>query len=98
MTLHVQPRRDWARTPVPCAAPIRRCARSLAVHAPVEEQIPPGLEGDYDWSKFGLGEMLVFEKYPESTFAETLEFARRWGLDKNVRADTYMELAAPVSL
>src|SRR5881397_1888871 len=63
-----------------------------------KNNIPPGLEGDYDWSKFGLGEVLVFEKYPESTFAETLEFARRWGLDKNVRADTYKELAAPVSL
>jgi hypothetical protein len=24
-----------------------------------KNKIPPGLEGDYDWSKFGLGEMLV---------------------------------------
>jgi NitT/TauT family transport system substrate-binding protein len=62
------------------------------------KNIPPGLEGDHDWSKFGLGEMLVFERYPEETFAETMEFARRWGLDKNVREETYAELAAPASL
>jgi NitT/TauT family transport system substrate-binding protein len=63
-----------------------------------KNNIPPGLEGDYDWSKFGLGEMLVFERYPEETFTTTLDFARRWGLDKNVRADTYEALAAPASL
>jgi ABC-type nitrate/sulfonate/bicarbonate transport system substrate-binding protein len=62
------------------------------------KNIPPGLEGEYDWSSFGLGEMLVFERYPEETFAETMEFARRWGLDKNVRAGTYGELAAPASM
>jgi NitT/TauT family transport system substrate-binding protein len=63
-----------------------------------KNNLPPGLEGDYDWSKFGLGELLVFDRYPEETFAETMSFARRWGLDKNVRTDTYMELAAPASL
>ena len=63
-----------------------------------KKNIPPGLEGEYDWSKFGLGEMLVFERYPESTFDETMDFARRWGLDKNVRVDAYAELAAPASL
>jgi hypothetical protein len=63
-----------------------------------KNNLPPGLEGDYDWSKFGLGEMLVFERYPEETFAETMDFAHRWGLDTNVRVDTYKELAAPASL
>jgi hypothetical protein len=63
-----------------------------------KNNIPPGLEGDHDWSKFGLGEMLVFERYPEETFDETMSFAHRWGLDKNVRTDTYQELAAPASL
>ncbi|HET7419197.1 MAG TPA: hypothetical protein VFL27_02320 [Candidatus Dormibacteraeota bacterium] len=63
-----------------------------------KKNLPPGLEGDYDWSKFGLGELLVFERYPEETFDQTLEFARRWGLDKNVRADRYAELAAPAAL
>lgn len=63
-----------------------------------KHNLPPGLEGDYDWSKFGLGEMLVFERYPEETFDEAMAFARRWGLDKNVRTDTYQELAAAASL
>lgn len=63
-----------------------------------KRNLPPGLEGEYDWSKFGLGEMLVFERYPEETFEETMGFARRWGLDKNVRTDDYAELAAPASL
>lgn len=63
-----------------------------------KNNLPPGLEGEYDWSKFGLGEMLVFERYPEETFDEAMSFARRWGLDKNVRADTYQELVATASL
>jgi hypothetical protein len=63
-----------------------------------KNNVPPGLEGEYDWSKFGLGELLVFEQYPEETFVETMDFARRWGLDKNMSADTYVELAAPASL
>lgn len=63
-----------------------------------EKNIPPGLEGEYDWSKFGLGELLIFQRYPEETFAETMDFARRWGLDTNVRTDSYGELAAPASL
>jgi hypothetical protein len=46
---------------------------------------------EHDWSRFGLGELLVFERYPESTYEETLAFARRWGLDKNV---TNREFAA----
>ncbi|HKC18809.1 MAG TPA: hypothetical protein VKE27_04185 [Candidatus Dormibacteraeota bacterium] len=63
-----------------------------------KKNLPPGLEGEYDWSKFGLGEVLVFERYPEETFAEAMDFAHRWGLDQNVRVDTYRELAAPASL
>ena len=63
-----------------------------------KKNIPPAIEGDYDWSKFGLGEMLVFERYPEETFDQTMQFARRWGLDKNVREDSYSELAAPAAL
>ena len=63
-----------------------------------KKNLPPGLEGEYDWSKFGLGEMLVFERYPEETFTETMDFAHRWGLDSNVREDSYTELAARASL
>jgi NitT/TauT family transport system substrate-binding protein len=73
--------------------------RDPAKYMPLwKNNLPPGLEGEYDWSRFGLGELLVFERYPEETFEETMSFARRWGLDTNVRADTYAELAAPASL
>jgi hypothetical protein len=59
-----------------------------------KHNLPPGLAGDHDWSRFGRGEMLVFQHYPEETFLETLQFARRWGLDRNVKEETYSELAA----
>jgi hypothetical protein len=63
-----------------------------------KNNLPPGLKGDYDWSKFGLGELLVFERYPEETYTETMEFAHRWGLDRDVRNDAYSELTAPASI
>ncbi len=59
--------------------------------------MPPELRGDHDYSTFGLGELLVFERYPEDTFAETVAFAHRWGLDGDMVARGYAELAAPVS-
>jgi hypothetical protein len=55
--------------------------------------IPPGLEGKYDYSRFGLGELLVFEPYPVGVFEETVAFARRWGLDGNMRDDSFSALA-----
>lgn len=63
-----------------------------------KNNLPPALGGQYDWSKFGLGEMLVFERYPEETFSETVEFARRWGLDRNMRDENYAALAATPAL
>jgi NitT/TauT family transport system substrate-binding protein len=60
--------------------------------------VPPALAGDYDYSRFGAGELLVFERYPEDTFAESVAFARRWGLDRNMQEDRYSALAAPVGL
>jgi hypothetical protein len=63
-----------------------------------KRNLPPALVGDFDWSKFGLGELLVFERYPETTFTETVAFARRWGLDQNMREEAYAALAAPTSL
>ena len=58
--------------------------------------IPPGLAGDYDYTTFGPGEQLVFEPYTEEMFREALAFARRWGLDSQVREDRYAHLLAPV--
>jgi len=63
-----------------------------------ENNLPPRLRGDYDWSSFGLGELLVFERYPEETFTETVEFARRWGLDRNMSTANYAALATAPSL
>jgi ABC-type nitrate/sulfonate/bicarbonate transport system substrate-binding protein len=57
--------------------------------------VPPALAGDYDYATFGLGEKLVFEPYTEAMFREAMAFARRWGLDANVREDRYAHLLAP---
>ncbi len=46
----------------------------------------------------GLGELLFFEPYGESQFEATLQFARKWGLDKNIRDESYENLIAPVSV
>lgn len=62
-----------------------------------KRNLPPGLAGSHDWSKFGLGEVLVFERYPEETFHEAVDFARRWGLDQNMRESSFEALAAPSS-
>jgi len=55
--------------------------------------IAPGLEGQYDYTKFGLGELLVFERYPEDIFEATVAFARSWGLDREMREDSFNALA-----
>jgi hypothetical protein len=62
-----------------------------------QRNLPPDLAGSHDWSKFGLGEVLVFERYPEETFNEAVDFARRWGLDQNMRESSFEALAAPSS-
>ena len=56
--------------------------------------LPPALAGEYDWARFGLGEMLVFSHYPEETFLETVAFANRWGLDREMTESSYSGLAA----
>ncbi len=62
-----------------------------------ERNVRPTLAGDYDYTKFGLGELLVFERYPEQTFEESVAFARRWGLDRSMRESSYAALAAPLA-
>jgi NitT/TauT family transport system substrate-binding protein len=57
--------------------------------------IPAHLAGDYDYAHFGLGELLVFEPYPRDTYGETVAFARRWGLDRNMREDSFEALSTP---
>jgi len=60
--------------------------------------VPTELRGDYDWSRFGLGELLVFERYPDEVYAQSVEFARRWGLDGHMREAAYANLAVPITL
>jgi hypothetical protein len=60
-----------------------------------ERNLPAGLERQDGYSSFGVGELLVFEPYPRQTFEETLAFARRWGLDGNMREDSFEALATP---
>ena len=63
-----------------------------------ERNLPPVFAGTHDWSKFGMGEMLVFERYPEENFKEAVEFAHRWGLDQNMQESNFAALAAPASI
>ncbi len=63
-----------------------------------ERNVPPDLKGNYDYEKFGLGELLFFERYTEEDFRAALDFARKWGLDRNVRTADYGELIAPVTV
>ena len=55
--------------------------------------VPPELAGDHNWTRFGLGELLVFEPYPRDVYEETVIFARRWGLDRQMREDRFDALA-----
>lgn len=60
--------------------------------------VPPAIAGDYDYARFGLGELLVFEPYPESTFEESVSFARRWELDRNMKEAAFEALSVPIRL
>ena len=63
-----------------------------------ERNIPPELQGDHDYSTFGLGELLFFEPYTAEDFGAALQFARKWGLHLNVRDDRYENLIVPVGV
>lgn len=55
-----------------------------------EANIPPLIrESGYDYGKFGLGEMLVFEPYTQEEYDQTLALARRWGLDSELSAGSH---------
>jgi hypothetical protein len=63
-----------------------------------ERNLPPELRNGHDYARFGLGELLVFERYPEDVYAESVEFARRWGLDGHMREAAYSTLAVPITV
>jgi hypothetical protein len=60
--------------------------------------VPPELAGDHDYRTFGLGELLFFEPYPRTEFADAVAFADTWGLTGHMRDRRYEHLATPVSL
>ena len=60
-----------------------------------ERNVPPVLRGEtYDVRKLGLGELLVFERYPEEEYERAVAFARKWGLDSEIRETRYENLIA----
>jgi hypothetical protein len=60
--------------------------------------VPPGLEGEYDFRTFGRGELLIFEPYTEQDFQDAMAFAHRWGLDQNVRESDFVGLSTRVAV
>ena len=82
---------------------LRRADEALRAHPDRYLQlwrrnVPPALAGDHDFTTFGRGELLIFEPYPEDAFEEAVAFARRWGLDAELREDRYEVLAAHVAV
>jgi hypothetical protein len=63
-----------------------------------ERNLPPGLEGDYDWSTFGRGERMFFEPYTEEMYEEAIRFAEGHGLAEHIVERRYDELVAPISV
>ncbi|MGH3328825.1 MAG: ABC transporter substrate-binding protein [Streptomycetales bacterium] len=63
-----------------------------------ERNVPPVLRGEpYDTSRFGPGELLVFERYPEEEYERAVAFARQWGLDQNIQETRYDRLIASLA-
>jgi hypothetical protein len=63
-----------------------------------ERNVPPALEGEYDYTSFGRGEKLVFEPYSLEMFEDAMQFAQAWGLHEHVRESNYERLVAPLSI
>jgi hypothetical protein len=63
-----------------------------------ERNVPPELHGDYDYSQFGLGELLFFEPFDEDMLNEAVRFAERWELGENLHDQRYENLVAPVTI
>jgi hypothetical protein len=63
-----------------------------------ERNVPRELQGDYDYSKFGLGELLFFERFDEDMLNEAVRFAERWELGEDLRELKYENLVATVTV
>jgi NitT/TauT family transport system substrate-binding protein len=63
-----------------------------------ERNVPPTLEGNYDYATFGRGEKLIFEPYSLEMFEDAMQFAQAWELHEHVRESNYDRLVAPLSI
>jgi ABC-type nitrate/sulfonate/bicarbonate transport system substrate-binding protein len=63
-----------------------------------ERNVPPELEGAYDYLKFGLGELLFFEPFDEDMLNEAVRFSKRWDLGENLREQRYENLVAKLTV
>ena len=63
-----------------------------------ERNIPPALEGDFDYAAFGRGEKLIFEPYSPEMFEDAMQFAQAWGLHEHVLESSYDRLVVPLSI
>lgn len=78
---------------------LKRADEALAEHPENylhlwERNVPPALQGEYDYSTFGLGEKFVFEPYTEEMFQHAIQFAQRWNLHTHIKDDNYDHLIA----
>ncbi len=63
-----------------------------------ERNIPADMRGDYDYSKFCLGELMVFEPYGEGFFEENHAWLESWGLRDEMKEKDYEKLSIHVAV
>ncbi len=63
-----------------------------------ERNVPPALMGEYNYSRFGLGEKFVFEPYTEEMFQQALQFAEKWNLHTHIQDNQYSNLTVTVGI
>jgi hypothetical protein len=63
-----------------------------------ENNIPSEMRGEYDYSQFCLGELMVFEPYDKGFFEETHAWLESWGLRDEMKEKDYEKLSIQVSV
>lgn len=63
-----------------------------------EKNIPSHLRGGYDYSKFSLGELLVFEPYDKEFYEETHAWLEAWDLRDEMKEKDYEKITVRVSV
>ena len=62
-----------------------------------KRNIPPAMRRDYDYKRFSLGELLLFEPYDRGFYEETHAWLEVWGLRNEIKESNYENLVARVS-